>query len=168
MRSPFTCRLPHVMLQPSLPRRSAAKAGPSQSNSVKPSQTKGWRQLVATNTPRHLPPRPAAYGYGLRLWQSPAAALRPARHLNLNENSRDPIRHSSFVIRLQKKFPRIDPLVNRISNLRFICAARPMLGSVAQKSLPSASQPGLPHSGNCAPSGHSPMIRFLLRGLLHA
>jgi len=49
--------LPHVTLQPSLPRRSAAKAGPSQSNPVKPSQTQskwvqpyvlGWRQLVAT------------------------------------------------------------------------------------------------------------------------
>ena len=55
MRSPFsrpdTCRLPNVTLPPSLPRRSAAKAGPIQSNPVQPL---GWRHPVATTSP--LPP----------------------------------------------------------------------------------------------------------------
>jgi len=51
------------------------------------------------NIPRcPLPPRPAARGCGPRLWQSPAAALRPAGRPKLAENTLHPICHSSFVI----------------------------------------------------------------------
>jgi len=64
MHSPFTrpvtCRQPHVMVQPSLPRRSAAKAGPSQSNPVKPMRGRRSAQTmhigVATAYRHNIPP----------------------------------------------------------------------------------------------------------------
>jgi len=54
------------------------------------------------NIPRcPLPPQTAARIYGPRLWQSPAAALRPAGRSKPNESSRPPIRHSSLISPIQ-------------------------------------------------------------------
>jgi len=57
----------------------------------------GWRQPFAKTFPAiaSRPDLPSG-GHGPRLWQSPAAALRQARHPHANEDSRRPIRHSSF------------------------------------------------------------------------
>jgi len=176
MRSPFTrpvtCRLPNVALQPSVPRRSAAKAGPTQSSPVQVSPTESnlceadcesdvrptcnqepvtcnlppsaasvslwpkicvssvlrgrrsalWLQPSQTQSnpvkpwelewggdslsPQHPPPPPPGpdlppCGDGPRLWQRPAAALRPARHPNPNEDFHHAIVRPSFSFVIQ-------------------------------------------------------------------
>jgi len=88
MRSPFTRsdtrHLPHVTLQPSLPRRSAAKAGPTQSNHTY------WGGDSLSPQPSRCPPGV----HGPRLWQSPAAALRPCCTRTIPTTAR--ATHSSF------------------------------------------------------------------------
>jgi len=65
---------------------STLSHSPSQSNPVKPCFG-GGDSLSPQHPALPLPPRPADCGNVPRLWQSPAAALRPARHPNLKENS---------------------------------------------------------------------------------
>jgi len=108
-------RLPHrpichssFVISPSVPSAPRWQNQP-QSNPVKPCAWSG-NSLSPQPIPRCSPSRPAANGYGPRLWQSPAAALRPARHPNLNEILRPPI--SSFVIR-HSSFPQ-RPLMPKI------------------------------------------------------
>jgi len=130
-RGPSHCG-PHVPAQlpnlgatdvRNLPRRSEAKAGPSQSKPVKPSQTMHWGGGDSPS-PQHPPPPPPVYGYGPRLWQSPAAALRPARRSSSTKGSRHPIRHFTLgALRVLR--------ASVAKNLRIICAGRPTFGSVA-------------------------------------
>jgi len=79
-------------------------------------------------SPQHPPPPPPAYGYGARLWQSPAAALRPARRPSSTKGSCPPfvIRHFTLgALRVLR--------VSMAKYLRIICAGRPTFGSVAPR-----------------------------------
>jgi len=93
MRSPFarpvTCRLPHLMLQPSLPRRSAAKAGPTQSKSV----------------------QPCIWGGGDSLSPLPPPAMRP------HHSSSRSVRSAQYVRSVPFLFPAPHPFGERQSKL---------------------------------------------------
>ena len=123
LAKPVTCHLPHVMLQPSLPRRSAAKAGPTQSSPVQVSPTES--NLCEADCESDVRPTcnqepatcnlpPSAASVSLCLKASPTQSkpvkpwelewggdsLSPQHHCRTPQPQRKrPPSHSSFVIR---------------------------------------------------------------------
>jgi len=101
--APFAIQLAELRLRhfplcalcASVAKQPPVKPSPTESNRVQPCEadvrlkpcTRGGDSLSPQHSRCPLPPRSAACGYGPRLWQSPAAALRPAGRPNLKEAS---------------------------------------------------------------------------------
>jgi len=117
-----------------------------------------------------LPLRPAACGYGPRLWQSPAAALRPTGRPTLNEDSR-----YTFVIRLiVRQSKSVKPWVGGGDSLSPLLARplsrnrsnhSPFASFSASPSQSNHCNSTMPKTANHAVLGSTPAPGVVFRGL---